>query len=339
MKLDARSIPRFLRDPGACRVVLLFGDDAGLIREHGNALTRAVAGNLDDPFRVVELAREHAAQVVAEAATLPLTGGRRVVRLRDATEAALPVATAILAGNASGLVILEAPAIASRSRLRSFLESAPDGAAIGCYPAQGSALATTIRTGFAACDVTADPDAIDWLTSLLGADHALTRQEIERIALAAGPGGVVSLELAMEAADLAGLSVDDAWFAATAGDVELADRALGVALGEGATAVGVLRAGIGHLQRLHRSSLMIADGTNPIEAARAARPPVFFRQQPAFVRALRSLSARRLTAAQDLLFAAELSCKRTGSPADMICRHAVAQLAQIAASKQGGRLG
>ncbi len=55
MKLDARSVPGFLRDPGACRVVLLFGDDAGLIRERAEALVRVVAGTLDDPFRVAEL--------------------------------------------------------------------------------------------------------------------------------------------------------------------------------------------------------------------------------------------------------------------------------------------
>ena len=48
----------FLRDPGACRVVLLFGDDTGLIRERAEALVRLVAGALDDPFRVAELARE-----------------------------------------------------------------------------------------------------------------------------------------------------------------------------------------------------------------------------------------------------------------------------------------
>ena len=54
MKLDARRLAGFLRDPGACRIVLLHGEDVGLIRERAEALTRAVAGGLDDPFRVSE---------------------------------------------------------------------------------------------------------------------------------------------------------------------------------------------------------------------------------------------------------------------------------------------
>ena len=82
-KLDARRIQGFLADPGATRVVLLFGEDTGLVRERGDMLTRAVAG--DDPFRLVELPRDVAAKDVtllpAAPATPALTGGRRLVRV------------------------------------------------------------------------------------------------------------------------------------------------------------------------------------------------------------------------------------------------------------------
>ena len=80
MKLDPRRVPAFLREPGDCRVVLLHGDDSGLIRDRAEALVRVVAGTLDDPFRVVELARDELARLPEEAASLSLTGGRRVVR-------------------------------------------------------------------------------------------------------------------------------------------------------------------------------------------------------------------------------------------------------------------
>jgi len=60
--------------------VLFYGDDAGLIRARARAMTVAVAGALDDPFRVAELDREDIARLPDEAATLSLTGGRRVVR-------------------------------------------------------------------------------------------------------------------------------------------------------------------------------------------------------------------------------------------------------------------
>ncbi len=60
--------------------------------------------------------------------------------------------------------------------------------------------------------------------------------------------------------DLSGLSLDDALFAATVGDVATTDRALELAIGEGAAPVRVLRAAIMHLQRLHRARLAMARG-------------------------------------------------------------------------------
>ena len=80
-KLDARRLPGFLLDPGpSWRVVLLFGDDAGLVRERAETLLRAVASP-DDPFGLVEIPRDAAAKDVgllaAEAATPSLTGGPR----------------------------------------------------------------------------------------------------------------------------------------------------------------------------------------------------------------------------------------------------------------------
>ena len=58
MKLDARQAGRVLAQPGPLRAILLHGDDTGLIRERAITAVRAVAGTLDDPFRVSTLARE-----------------------------------------------------------------------------------------------------------------------------------------------------------------------------------------------------------------------------------------------------------------------------------------
>ena len=189
MKLDARRVAGFLRDPGACRVVLLYGDDTGLIRERAEALVRGVVGARDDPFRVVELAREQIGQLADEACSLSLTGGRRVVRVREAGEGATEPVKSVLAGKGPALVVLEGAALAPRSRLRALVEAAPDAAAIGCYPEEGRALDETIRAALTEAGVTAEPEALHWLAGRLGADRAATRQELAKLALYAGPGG------------------------------------------------------------------------------------------------------------------------------------------------------
>jgi DNA polymerase-3 subunit delta len=334
MRVDARRVDAFVRDPGTCRVVLFHGDDAGLIRLRAETMTRAVAGALDDPFRVAELDRNDIASLVDEAGTLSLTGGRRVVRLREVTDAAATAAVqAVLAGRAPALVVIEGAGLATRSRLRTLLEAAPDGAAIACYPEDGRALAETIRYVLQAADVQVDREALAWLGSQLGADRASTQAEVEKLALYAGPGGTVDLQAAMTCVgDLAGLSLDDALFAATDGDVATTDRALELAIAEGATAVGVIRAALMHLQRLHRARLAMDDGAPPADATKAARPPVFFRRLGAFSRALGLWSTPTLVAALAAMADSERACKRTGAPDSLICRNAVLTLARRAAA-------
>jgi DNA polymerase-3 subunit delta len=332
VKLSPQRVPAFLRDPGACRVVLLYGEDHGMIRDRAAALVRTVAGSLDDPFLVAELSREDAGTLADEANTLPLTGGRRVVRLRETTDAVADRVAGILKSAAPALVILEAGGLSTRSRLRSFVEAAPDGVAIGCYPEEGRALGNTIRAVLGEAGVDLDADALAWLSDHLGTDRVSTRAEAEKLALYSGPGGRVDLAAAMACVgDLAGLSLDDALFAATAGDVTRTDRALELTFAEGATPVGVLRAGLMHLQRVHRVRLAVDEGVNVVDAVRGARPPVFFRRVAAFSRAVELWPSSSLMAAMSTLSEAELGCKQTGAPDDALARNAVLTLARRAA--------
>ena len=333
MKVDARRIEAFLREPAGMRGALLFGDDVGLIRDRAKRLVRAVAGGLDDPFRVVELERDTYAQIPTEMASLSLTGGRRVVRLRDATDAAAAAVAAALATGAPGFLVIEAPGLPTRSKLRSLAERAPEFAAIGCYPVEGRALSQAIAAALAAAGVSADAEALEWLEGRLGADCAVTDSEIQKLALFAGPQGRVDVRSArLCVGDLAGLSLEDAVFAAATGDVAGTDRALELALAEGAEPVKALRAALQHVQRLHRAGLAVAGGLSAAEAVKALRPPVFFRREPAFRRALEGWSSQALQAAAERLWEAERGCKRTGAPAETICRTVILGLAQRGAA-------
>jgi DNA polymerase-3 subunit delta len=338
MKLAPARVAGFLRDPGACRVVLLYGDDSGMIRDRAEALVRAVAGSLDDPFLVAELAREALPGLADEAASLPLTGGRRVVRVREAGDAATAHVRALLKRPAAGLVVLEAGSLPARSSLRVVIDESPDCASIGCYPEEGKTLTDSIRTALHAAGVGVDPDALSWLASQLGADRAATRAELEKLALYVGPGGRVDLAAAMECVgDLAGLSLDDALYAATEGDVATADRALELAMNEGAAPVQVLRAGLMHLQRLHRVRLsMDESGMSASEAVKAVRPPLFYRRAGPFTRALGLWSSAALGAAIAGLADSERSCKRTGWPDETLSRNAILAVARRAAMARGG---
>jgi DNA polymerase-3 subunit delta len=332
MKIDARSLTGFLKNPGGCRAVLLYGDDAGLIRARGGELTVTVAGSLDDPFRVAGLERDGHAQLGVEATAMSMIGGRRVVRVRDVVDGLVPAIKAHLEGASDNLLVLEAPELPSRSRLRTLLEASPVGAAIACYPEEGRALSATIHAVLADFRVRIEPDALTLLQLLLGADQAQTRAEAEKLALYVGQGGVVDLAAVQACVgDGAAMSMDEALFAATSGDTGRADRALGIAMAEGMTAVGVVRGAMMHLQRLHRARLAMQAGMAASEAAAAAKPPVFFKRSASFVRALELWPAAALEEGLAMLFSTEAACKRTGAPDQILAAGAILRLASRAA--------
>ncbi len=331
MKLDGRRVGAFLRDPGDCRVALLYGDDVGLIRERSQMIVRAVAGSLDDPFRVANLERDAIPRLPIEATALAMTGGRFVVRVREVTDAALAVVQAVLDGLGDALVVLEAPGLPSRSRLRSTIEAAAGGAAIGCYPEEGRALGSTIRACLDEHEVRIDDDALHWLVLHLGADRAMTRQELDKLALYVGAGGIVDLPAAEACAgNTASLSLDDALFAMTASDPAGMDRALDGTLAGGIAPAAIIRAGLGHVQRLHRSTLAIASGCSIEETLRALRPPLFWRREPEFRQALSRWSVSGVEWTMRQLTEAERACRSTGSPAEAICRDVLGAIARRA---------
>ena len=333
MKLEPRRVEAFLRNPGNTCAVLLYGDDLGLIRERAMRLVKGVVGAADDPFRVAELERDGVSAITSEMAALSLTGGRRVVRVRDVGDGATGAVEAALVGRGDALLILEAPGLAARSKLRALVDKAADAVSIGCYPAEGVALEQTIRGVLSAQGVEVDDEAVGWLTGQLGADRAVTMSEVEKLALYVGSGGRADIAAARECVgDLAGLSLEDALFAATSGDGAASDRALELALAEGAAPVQVARAGLMHIQKLQRARAAMAEGATPAEAARAVRPPLFFRRQASFTQALTVWSPLALGWAAQRFWDAERACKRTGAPDMTIARNAVAGVAQRAAA-------
>ena len=335
MKVEGARIEAFLRDPGRTRAVLLYGEDAGLVNERATRLVRLLLGPTSDPFRLAELDRETANRIDEEMTAMALTGGRRVVRVRDVTEAALKPVAAALAGKGDALLLLEAPGLARRGKLVSAMEKSADAAVIHCYPQDGKALETVIRTTLAEDNVQIGAEALGWLASQLGADRGITAREVEKLALYVGAGGTVDIDAArICVGDLAGLSLDDALFAATVGDIVGTDRALELAMQEGSAPVGVLRAGLMHMQKLQRARATMANGTSAADAAKTSRPPIFFKNVGAFTRALGIWNDAMIAAACMRLWEAERACKRTGAPAEQISRSAVVGLAQRAAARR-----
>src|SRR5258708_37399899 len=132
VKLAPARIAAFLAKPDAAmRAALVYGPDAGLVRERADRIAAAICPDLRDAFRVADVTAaallQDPARLNDEAAALSLTGGRRVLRVRDAGDAAGALFERFLAAQppGGGVVGARGGQLGPRSSLRRALPERP----------------------------------------------------------------------------------------------------------------------------------------------------------------------------------------------------------------------
>ena len=335
MRLGAAQVERFLRRPDpAAAVVLIYGPDEGLVRERVERVIRTVLDDPRDPFRASELSvdavRAEPARLVDEAQSLCLLGGRRVVRLRQASDQATAACRALLARpRIEALVVLDAGELAASSTLRRLIESADNAAAIPCYRDEGRDLAAFVDQELAARHLALEADARAHLLEHVGADRALTRAELDKLALylddlpAQGPRRVALDDVVAVVGDSAAIGLDDLVHSVALGRLAALERCLERLLGEGEQPVRLVRAQANHFVRLRRLAAEIERGAPPAQAIDRVRPPIHFRRKSDVHAELRRWSSRQAADVLGRLLEAEIACKTTGMPARVLCRHAL----------------
>ncbi|HZT46366.1 MAG TPA: DNA polymerase III subunit delta [Hyphomicrobiaceae bacterium] len=282
--------------------VLLYGSDVGLVSERAALLARRLAGRDDPPGEIIRLddavLEEDPDRVFVELQTLPMFGGRKVVRAtagRRITAALL--APLVESAGLEASLIVEAGNLRPDDALRGLFEKARGAAAVACYPDEARDLEGVVREVLAAAKLDIAPEAKRLLLARLGADRALSRAEIEKLALYAHGKRVVD-EADVEAAvgDAAELALDRIVLAAAAGEAAaLAELDRSLSAGESAQAV--IAALQRHFLRLHRMRSALDAGRPMDDIVRAQRPPLHFKQRDAIEQQCRAWPVARLGSA------------------------------------------
>ncbi|MDX1574699.1 MAG: DNA polymerase III subunit delta [Kiloniellales bacterium] len=329
MKVSGRKIRQFLNNPAPdVRAVLLYGPDAGLVRERADGLVTGVAGDPGDPFRVAELSPDEVvkepARLFDEAAAIAMTGGRRALRLRGPGDGLSDVFSRFLADPpGDGLVVLEAGDLPPRSKLRKLFETADRAAALPCYRDEGRDLEALVEDMARKAGYRMTREARAYLVVNLGGDRLVTRREMEKLLLYMGPasqgtagdGAGQNREITLAdvqacVGDSAERSLDDLVFALGDRNVPEIERTLTRVFQEGSSWVAPLRAAARHFERLHRVAGAMAGGAAAESAMARLRPPVFWKHRSRFQHQLQDWSPELLTRSLARLTEAELEGKR-----------------------------
>jgi DNA polymerase-3 subunit delta len=130
--------------------------------------------------------------------------------------------------------------------------------------------------------------------------------------------------------DEAEVRVDEVCDAAGEGNLQKLDLALERVWGEETSAIAVVRAVMGHFQKLLQVKAASERGENMDGAMRKIWPPIHFSRQSSFKAQANRWSETKLSDALDLLLDTEALCKTTGVPNEAVLGRALFNIAAMA---------
>src|ERR1700761_5850013 len=281
--LKGRDIDSYLARPNPAQpIALLYGPDAGLVRERADALLKSAVDDPNDPFSMVKLDGDELSaepsRLVDEAMTVPLFGGRRAIRVRAGTrrfESAIDTLAEM--GMKDCRIVIEAGELRGENPLRKACEKAKNAVAIGCYPDGERDLAKLIDDELKLAALRIAPDARAALMTLLGGDRQASRNELKKLTLFAHGEGEVTLDHVMAVvADASELKLDPIVDGAFAGKADLVETEFQKAMIAGTYPGMIIASAQRQAAWLHKSALAIADGTPASQLLESGYPRVHF---------------------------------------------------------------
>lgn len=338
MKIAGASVRRFLDKPDKqVRAVLLHGPNESLVHEAAQRLARWAVGGSDDPYAVTKLGEDEikrdGARLADAMAAQSLLGGPTIVWARVSGKAAdaaiLDALGGVERGEPGAFLIVEAGDVGGSAELVKKFSAARNAAAIAFYEETEAERAQHAKAVAKDLGLDFESDAEEAFLAALPPDRGLARREIEKLALYAHELGrkVSSSDIAALMAGEAESALDAASLAAAEGRPW--DAAEALARIDAFSGVSALRALLRRMHQLRDARAMMDGGASAADAVAKLRPPVFWKERDLVIAQARLWSAKKLNAAFEILWAAELRAKTAGAPQELIAADAYRSVAKL----------
>ncbi|MEO8421159.1 MAG: DNA polymerase III subunit delta [Hyphomicrobium sp.] len=338
--IKAHQAQSYLNPPGPkVPAVLFYGTDAGLISERATKLAALVASReAGEIIRLDDADLDNDPDRLAvELQTIPMFGGSKVVRATAGRRISAAALQPLLEGGTlAATLIVEAGNLKPTDALRALFEKSAQAAAVACYGDEAADIEGLVRDILKAHGLGITSDAREMLVARMGADRAMSRGEIEKLALYVAGKATVDIEdIEAIVGDASELAIDRTLNAAASGDAARAVAEFARAVSSGESAQMIISALQRSLQRLHRIRTDLDAGTSFEEAIRQQRPPVHFKQKDAIGLQCRMWSTPRLAQALARANQAAKAARLTSPLEDAITEELLIALAGAARPAAG----
>jgi len=342
--LKAHEVDRFLNQHlSNSGVFLIYGPDAGLVRERATALIDKFSKKNSDPQNPdhMGLTNLHMSELDADpdrlalAANTPsLFGGQIIVRVRNATKSLAPLLQKLLDPPPAAVLIIEAGNLLPRDKLRSIAEASKTAYTLPCFPDNNRDLSDLIRTTFDQAGITVETGSVLVLSGLLGNDREITRRELEKLVLFANENKYLTIEnIITLCGDNSKIALDQIVDAAGCGHAANLEAALHRAFNSGTDAQQVLGSALRHFSWLRKLRTTIDAGSSPAEALRKTFPRPHFSRNSALEQQLRLWNDDALAKANARIHEAIFRSRQNARLRQTIARRALLAICLAAARR------
>lgn len=340
MKISPKELESYLKHPQKTSAALIYGSDAGQVRQRTRALIEGWQGKDADPLSRIEFAPEHLkydpARLADELASMSLMGGKRVVVIREASDGILQIVQDALELRLSDnfLILQVTDGLGRDSKLRAWAEKMPDIACIAIYKDEGTQLDGFIRDTLRGFGLRASLDVITYLSVQLSGDRQIIVNELEKLSLYVGDEAEqFSLEDAMAViGENNDKSLEDLAKAIAAGDIVSLCRLTDRLLAEGHAGVMLVRAIMRYFDSLEKIAALRRDGLSVEMAIEKLYGKIAFKIIPAMKPHALRWGSHKIADALAVLQRLELDSKRHSEQSRMRLAHGFMEIASFAST-------
>ncbi|TLP47071.1 MULTISPECIES: DNA polymerase III subunit delta [Cohaesibacter] len=308
-QIKANMVDSFITRPNPqYKVILIYGQDTGLITERADRLAQYFLKDNSDPFASVRLDSSEIAadplRLADEANTISMFGGCRIIILQVSGNKPIQKALdpVLSTPPKDAYIIIKAGDLKKSSPIRKSIEKATSAVALPCYVDAREALNGIIDEEINLANLTISDSARAMLLDNLGADRMASRAEIQKLCLyALGETQITDQHITDIVGDASTHQIDMVIDSAALGQIGELDRQMEQSLGSGQHPSVIGSAALRHFQMLEKCLSLMDKGTAPQSALDRAAPMLHFKRKGKIQAQTRIWSSAKASRACELL--------------------------------------
>lgn len=329
MKLAAAKLQSFINKPDLdFKYILIYGVDSGLVSIYYNKIAKYILGNdVSDPFRFCNLdyqkIKDDSSVYLDELLAQSLIGGQRLIKLDNLSSSLNKSFIDIMENNNPETIsIFLAGELKTSSSLRKFFEKSKNAITIACYKDDEQSISYVIQNKLRENNINYNGDVMRFLQSKLLGNRQIVENELEKLILSLGDKKTIDLEDAQKLIiDSKEVSIDKITNSFASGNLKELESSIESAFSENMQPIVIIRSLINYFMRIKQVKDDVNSGLNIDSAVTKLRPPIFFKQMPAFKQHLSKWNSKVVDKVLVRLFDLEIDCKTTNKPAELICKN------------------